>query len=158
MATVIDLYSRRLLGAATGLHPDADLACAAIKMAVAACGGRDAIWREEEIERVIFHTDRASTYTANSFTKLAALRGSASPWAESAHASTTPPPRRSSHRCNGRFHRDTSSRPSTTPRSSCWTGATGSTTLTAFLRHSTIGMMSPINYKNTAATHDREAA
>lgn len=24
--------------------------------------------------------------------------------------------------------------------------------------HSTIGMMSPINYKNTAATHDREAA
>jgi putative transposase len=34
LATVIDLYSRRLLGAAMGLHPDADLACAAIKMAV----------------------------------------------------------------------------------------------------------------------------
>src|SRR5215218_4028587 len=40
-ATVIDLYSRRLLGAATGLHPDADLACDAIKMAVAARGGTD---------------------------------------------------------------------------------------------------------------------
>ena len=39
LATVIDLYSRRLLGAATGLHPDAELACAAIKMAVAARGG-----------------------------------------------------------------------------------------------------------------------
>ena len=70
LATVIDLYSRRLLGAATGLHPDAELACAAIKMAVAARGGRDAIWREDEAERVIFHTDRGSTYTANAFTKL----------------------------------------------------------------------------------------
>ncbi len=46
LATVIDLYSRRLLGAATSLHPDAELACAAIKMAVATRGhawrpGRD---------------------------------------------------------------------------------------------------------------------
>ncbi len=48
LATVIDLYSRRLLGAATGLHPDAELACAAIKMAVAARGGTHAIWRDEE--------------------------------------------------------------------------------------------------------------
>jgi putative transposase len=70
LATVIDLYSRRLLGAATGLHPDAELACAAIKMAVAARGGREAIWREDEAERVIFHTDRGSTYTAGTFTKL----------------------------------------------------------------------------------------
>lgn len=70
LATVIDLFSRRLLGAATGLHPDAELACAAIKMAVAARGGKDAIWREDEAERVIFHTDRGSTYTANAFTKL----------------------------------------------------------------------------------------
>ncbi len=40
---MIDLYSRRLLGAATGLHPDADLACEAIKMAVTARGGREVI-------------------------------------------------------------------------------------------------------------------
>src|SRR3954449_1646776 len=64
LATVIDLYSRRLLGAATGLHPDADLACQAIKMAVTARGGAD------RIRGVIFHTDRGSTYTANAFTKL----------------------------------------------------------------------------------------
>ena len=75
LATVIDLYSRRLLGAATGLHPDADLACAAIKMAVAARGGREAIWRADESERVIFHSDRGSTYTANSFTKLCREQG-----------------------------------------------------------------------------------
>lgn len=64
LATVIDLYSRRLLGAATGLHPDADLACQAIRMAVAARGGQPVI------AGVIFHTDRGSTYTATSFTKL----------------------------------------------------------------------------------------
>jgi putative transposase len=39
LATVLDLYSRRLLGAATGLHPDAELARAAIETAVAARGG-----------------------------------------------------------------------------------------------------------------------
>jgi putative transposase len=74
LATVIDLYSRRLLGAATSLHPDAELACAAIKMAVAARGGTDVVngpgWRTDESRRVIFHTDRGSTYTANSHTKL----------------------------------------------------------------------------------------
>ena len=49
LATVLDLFSRKLLGAATGLHPDAELACAAIKLAVAARGGVDAVndpgWR-----------------------------------------------------------------------------------------------------------------
>lgn len=64
LATVIDLYSRRLLGAATSLHPDAQLACEAIKMAVAARSGL------EHIAGVIFHTDRGSTYTADKFTAL----------------------------------------------------------------------------------------
>ena len=64
LATVIDLYSRRLLGAATGLHPDAELAGEAIKMAVAARGGT------EHTTGVIFHTDRGSTYTAERFTAL----------------------------------------------------------------------------------------
>ncbi|MCA0179283.1 MAG: IS3 family transposase [Actinobacteria bacterium] len=74
LATVIDLYSRRLLGAATSLHPDADLAGAAIRMAVTARGGVDAVngtgWRINESQRVVFHTDRGSTYTAASFTGL----------------------------------------------------------------------------------------
>lgn len=75
LATVIDLFSRRLLGAATSLHPDAELACAAIKMAVTARGGRAAIWAETESERVVFHTDRGSTYTADAFTKLCRQQG-----------------------------------------------------------------------------------
>ena len=36
LATVIDLFSRKLLVASTVLHPDAELACRAILMAVAA--------------------------------------------------------------------------------------------------------------------------
>ncbi|WP_206646008.1 IS3 family transposase [Actinomyces oricola] len=74
LATVIDLYSRRLLGAATGLHPNAELACSALKMAIAARGGVNQVnqpgWQTDETRRVIFHTDRGSTYTANSFTTL----------------------------------------------------------------------------------------
>ena len=75
LATVIDLYSRRLLGAATSRHPDAALACAAIEMAVATRGGRAAIWRDEASERVIFHTDRGCTYTAAKFTALCTRLG-----------------------------------------------------------------------------------
>jgi putative transposase len=52
MATVLDLFSRRLLACPTSEHPNAQLACDGIKIA-AACGGRT------KIEAVIFHTDYA---------------------------------------------------------------------------------------------------
>lgn len=155
LATVIDLYSRRLLGAATGLHPDASLACAAIKMAVAARGGKAAIWREDEAERVIFHTDRGSTYTANSFTRLCAKMGIRQSMgrvgscfdnaAAEAFFSSLEWEVLSRHEfqntrqaqsvvldwCYGFYNHER--------------------------RHSSAGMMSPINYENTAAPH-REAA
>jgi len=60
---VLDLHSRRL-ASATSDHPDAGLACDAIKMAAAVRGGRAAI------DGVIFHTDRGFTYTAGVFTTL----------------------------------------------------------------------------------------
>lgn len=64
LGTVLDLCSRRLLALATSTSPNAELACDAIKMAVAVRGGAD------QIQGVIFHTDRGSTYTAGSFTSL----------------------------------------------------------------------------------------
>ena len=64
LGTVIDLYSRRALAVATSTSPNAQLACDAIKMAVAVRGGAD------QIAGVVFHTDRCSTYTAGSFTSL----------------------------------------------------------------------------------------
>jgi putative transposase len=69
LATVIDLFSRRLLASATSERPDAELACNAIKMAVAVRGGRAAV------DGVIFHTDRGSTYTAVRFTTLCRTLG-----------------------------------------------------------------------------------
>jgi putative transposase len=64
LATVIDLYSRRLLAAATSLRCDAELCEQAIKIAVAVRGGKT------KINNVVFHTDRGSTYTARTFTRL----------------------------------------------------------------------------------------
>jgi transposase InsO family protein len=155
LATVIDLYSRRLLGAATSLHPDAELAAAAIKMAVAARGGRSAIWREDEAERVIFHTDRGSTYTAITFTKLCRQQGI----------------RQSMGRVGSCFDNAAAEAFFSSLE---WevlsrhefknTGQAQAVVLdwcygfyNHARRHSTIGMMSPINYENTAAPH-REAA
>ena len=64
LASVLELCGRRLLACPMSEHPDAELACDAMKMAVAVRGGRAVI------DGVIFHTDRGSTYTANDFTDL----------------------------------------------------------------------------------------
>lgn len=159
LATVIDLYSRRLLGAATSLHPDAELACAAIKMAVAARGGVEVVngegWRADESKRVIFHTDRGSTYTANGFAKLCRRLGvrqsmgrvgscfdnaaaeaffSSLEWevlSRHEFANTRQAQAVVLDWCYGFYNHER--------------------------RHSSAGMMSPINYENTAVP-DREAA
>ena len=62
LATVEDLCSRRLPGFAIGAHHDAELAAAAIKMAVAVRGG--------DVTGVIFHSDRGSEYTATTYQQL----------------------------------------------------------------------------------------
>ena len=158
LATVIDLYSRRLLGAATSSHPNADLACAALTMAVTTRGGRQAIWRKDEQERVVFHTDRGATYTANDFTALCRQLGirqsmgrvgscfdnaaaeaffSSLEWEVLSRHDLFDPGHAKSvvlDWCYGFYNQDR--------------------------RHSTIGMMSPVNYENTHMTTapDREAA
>lgn len=64
LASVLDLFSRKLLACPTSERPNAELACDAIKIAAAARGGR------ANIDGVVFHTDRGSTYTATDFTLL----------------------------------------------------------------------------------------
>ncbi len=57
--SVMDMGSRRILGHALGEHHDTDLAYGALAMAVAVRGG--------SVPGVIFHTDQGSEYTAGSF-------------------------------------------------------------------------------------------
>jgi putative transposase len=59
LATVEDLASRRIIGFGLSEHHDAELATAAIKMAVAVRG--------VDVAGTIFHTDRGSEYTAELF-------------------------------------------------------------------------------------------
>ena len=62
------LYSRRMLGfALSDRYPTAELAKAAVNMAIATRGGT--------VEGVIFHTDRGSQYNAEAFTKACARLG-----------------------------------------------------------------------------------
>jgi transposase InsO family protein len=58
-ASVLDLFSRKCLGLAFSVHHDADVAEAALVMAIANRGG--------DVEGVIFHSDRGSEFTAEAF-------------------------------------------------------------------------------------------
>jgi transposase InsO family protein len=59
LASVLDIFSRRVLGFALSEHHDAELAYGALAMAVAVRGG--------QVTGVIMHTDQGSEYTAGSF-------------------------------------------------------------------------------------------
>ena len=62
LATVIDLWSRRLIGFAIAEHCKADLVCDALKMAIATRGG--------QVAGTVMHTDRGSQYTSRAFVDL----------------------------------------------------------------------------------------
>jgi putative transposase len=61
LAVVIDLYNREPVGWAYGLHPKAQLACDALKMAID---------REHPPEDLIHHSDRGCQYTSNDYRGL----------------------------------------------------------------------------------------
>jgi putative transposase len=67
--SVLDMGSRRIVGFALGEHHDADLAQAALQMAVAVRGGKDAL------TEVLMHTDQGSEYTAKNFQAACARVG-----------------------------------------------------------------------------------
>jgi transposase InsO family protein len=59
LATVLDLFSRRMLGYAMSEHHDVELVKASLSMAAASRAGN--------VDGVIFHSDRGSEYTAQTF-------------------------------------------------------------------------------------------
>jgi putative transposase len=66
LATVIDMFSRRMLGYAIGDRHDAGLVVDALRMAVAVRGS---------VDGVIFHSDRGSEYTSEQFALACARMG-----------------------------------------------------------------------------------
>ncbi|WP_426507297.1 IS3 family transposase [Dactylosporangium sp. McL0621] len=64
LATVIDLYSRRILGYAMGDRHDAGLVVAALNIAAVTRGG--------DVTGVIFHSDRGSEYCSADFARACA--------------------------------------------------------------------------------------
>lgn len=67
LATVIDLYSRRLIGYSMAEHMRADLVVDALHSAVATRGGR--------VDGVIFHSDHGAQYLSQAFAKACAAQG-----------------------------------------------------------------------------------
>jgi putative transposase len=62
LATVLDVFSRRVVGWALAGHMRAELVCDALRMAIATRGG--------VVPGVIFHSDRGSQYTSAAFREL----------------------------------------------------------------------------------------
>jgi len=67
VATVLDVFSRRVIGWALADHLRASLVCTALRMAVATRGGT--------VAGVIFHSDRGCQYTAAEFRDLCDAHG-----------------------------------------------------------------------------------
>jgi putative transposase len=67
LATVIDLFSRRVIGWSAAAHMRTDLVADALNMAVATRGGT--------VTGVVFHTDRGSQYTSAAFGDLCGQLG-----------------------------------------------------------------------------------
>jgi transposase InsO family protein len=67
LATVIDVFSRRVLGFALADHMRALLVCDSLQLAVATRGGN--------VDRVIFHSDRGGQYSSTEFRALCDAHG-----------------------------------------------------------------------------------
>jgi len=67
LATVLDVFARRVIGWAVADHLRASLVCDALRMAVATRGGT--------VDGVIFHSDRGSQYTSAEFRALCEAHG-----------------------------------------------------------------------------------
>jgi transposase InsO family protein len=149
--SVLDMASRRIVGFAVGAHHDAALATTALQMAVAVRGGKEAI------TGVILHTDQGSEYTAAAFraacgrlgvTQSMGRVGSAldNSVIESWHSTVEFELRSLEH-----FTTNTQAR----ARLAAWIEEYNHDR-----RHSSIGMISPIDYERElqGATHEREQA
>jgi transposase InsO family protein len=149
LASTEDLFSRRVLGAATNAHHDAAVAVAALQMAAAVRGGRDSI------AGVIFHSDQGGEYTAAAFTTAARDLGVRQSMGRVASALD--------NAAHESFHSTLEFE--LLARRRFATRAQARAEVMTFIdyynrvrRHSTNGMRSPIDFENTAAGLKEEVA
>jgi putative transposase len=81
LASVMDCYSRRIVGWAMADHMRAELVIDALEMAVT---------HRKPTGRPVHHSDQGSQYTSLIFTQRCRVAGLTSRWARAATASTTP--------------------------------------------------------------------
>jgi transposase InsO family protein len=136
--SVLDMASRRVVGFALGAHHDAGLAYAALAMAVAVRGGRDAI------AGVILHTDQGSEYTAGMFRAACARLGVRQSMGRpgSALDNAVIESWHSTLEFELRSCEEFPTRPAARRRVAAWVDEYNRTR-----RHSSIGMISPIDYE-----------
>jgi transposase InsO family protein len=67
LASILDLNSRRAVGYAVGVHHDADLAAAAVQVAIAVRGG--------DVAGVVLHSDQGGEFTGGELTRVCARAG-----------------------------------------------------------------------------------
>ena len=67
LASILDLNSRRAVGYALGAHHDADLAAAAVQVAIAVRGG--------DVAGVVLHTDQGGEFTGAALTRVCTRAG-----------------------------------------------------------------------------------
>jgi len=67
LASILDLHSRRAVGYALGKHHDADLAAAAVQVAIAVRGG--------DVAGVVLHTDQGGEFTGGELTRVCTRAG-----------------------------------------------------------------------------------
>ena len=136
--SVLDMGSRRIVGFAMDEHHDAELARAALAMAVAIRGGKDAI------AGVIMHTDQGREYTAGTFRAACTRMGITQSMgrAGSALDNAVIESWHSTLEFELRSCEEFPTKPAARRRVAAWVDEYNRTR-----RHSSIGMISPIDYE-----------
>ncbi len=142
LAAVLDLHSRRCIGFAMGIHHDAELARAALCVAIAVRGG--------VVAGVLFHTDQGSEYTANFFTDACGSAGVTQSMGRTGSAldNAVSESFNSTLELELLRHRHFATRAQARREVAQWIDEYNSER-----RHSTNGMLSPADYERACATH-----
>jgi transposase InsO family protein len=140
LAAVLDLHSRRCVGFAMSAHHDAELARAALCVAIAVRGG--------SVAGVVFHTDQGGEYTAGLFADACARTGITQSMGRTGSALDNAAAESFNSTLEFELLREQhfATREQTRPTVAGWIDE-----YNTVRRHSTNGMLSPVDYEHAQA-------